>query len=135
MRYATFLPGRIADRSPSAVEGARNRVIVRDFAQLRRFHVAAHESVRAARMEAAECHVFQQSRHLPADRRARAGRAQTAAPRRAALRCRDVTAWYRGRASARPRPVVPHLTNPLIFNCHSTMAEAAMTLADVAYCS
>jgi len=27
------------------------------------------------------------------------------------------------------------LTNPLIFNCHSTMAEAAMTLADVAYCS
>jgi len=28
-----------------------------------------------------------------------------------------------------------HLTNPLIFNCHSTMAEAAMTLADVAYCS
>jgi hypothetical protein len=27
------------------------------------------------------------------------------------------------------------LMTPLIFNCHITMAEPAVTLADVAYCS
>jgi hypothetical protein len=30
---------------------------------------------------------------------------------------------------------VEQLMTPLIFNCHITMAEPAVTLADVAYCS